>query len=99
MRLLARRRQLRCDANLLLRVRDTSQQARLALKDRAGNVKHAFAVEPARISELQGCHVVIVDDVMTSGATLFEIARVLRKAGAADVQAWVVARTPDFETS
>jgi len=94
-RALARRRKLRCDGELLLRVRDTSQQSQLPLKERAKNVKGAFAVDPARLREVRGCHVALLDDVMTSGATLFEIARVLRQAGAVNVQAWVVARTPD----
>lgn len=93
-RTLARRRKLRCDGELLLRVRNTSQQSQLTLKDRASNVRGAFAVEPHRRKELRGCHVVLVDDVMTSGTTLFELARVLRQAGAINVQAWVVARTP-----
>ncbi len=94
-RALARRRKLRCDGELLLRVRDTSQQAQLPLKERAANVKGAFAIEPRKLRDLRGCHVALLDDVMTSGATLFECARVLRQAGAVDVQAWVVARTPD----
>lgn len=96
-RALARRRQLRCDGGLLLRMRDTAQQAQLPLRDRAVNVKGAFAIEPGRTHELRGCHVALLDDVMTSGATLFEIARLLRQAGVARVQAWVVARTPETE--
>jgi len=96
-RALARRRQLRCDADLLLRVRHTSQQAQLPLQERAANVKGAFALEPGRARELRGRHVALLDDVMTSGATLFEIARVLRQAGASQVQAWVIARTPDSQ--
>ncbi|MFY7864963.1 ComF family protein [Roseateles sp.] len=98
-RTLARRRQIPCDGNLLLRVRSTAQQAHTPLKDRAANVKQAFAVEPLRKAELRGRHVALLDDVMTSGATLFELARVLRQAGAAHVQAWVIARTPDGETA
>ncbi|MCV2368299.1 ComF family protein [Roseateles oligotrophus] len=94
-RTLARHRKLHCDPDLLLRVRNSAQQAQLPLAERAANVRRAFAVNPIRAAELRGSHVVLLDDVMTSGATLFEIARVLRKAGVANVQAWVVARTPD----
>jgi ComF family protein len=94
-RALARRRKLRCDGELLLRVRDTSHQTQLNATERATNVRGAFAVEPGRRQQLQGSHVVLVDDVMTSGATLYELARLLRQAGAAQVNAWVVARTPD----
>jgi ComF family protein len=96
-RSLARRHQLRCAADMLLRVRETSQQARLPLAVRSANVKGAFAIEPALAPQLRGCRVVLLDDVMTSGATLFELARIVRRAGAADVQAWVIARTPETE--
>lgn len=91
---LSRRRGLRCEARLLLRVRDTAQQAQLPLAERGANVRSAFALEPRRAAELRGRHVALVDDVMTSGATLHEIARVVRQAGATRVEAWVVARTP-----
>jgi ComF family protein len=97
-RTLARHRKLNCDPDLLLRVRNTGSQAQLPLSERAANVRRAFAVHPTRSAELRGSHVVLLDDVMTSGATLFEIARVLRRAGATNVQAWVVARTPDSAT-
>ena len=94
-RALAKPWRLPCPDDLLLRVRDGAHQARLPLAERAGNVRGVFAVEPRRLVELRGRHVAIVDDVMTSGATLYEIARVLRAAGATRVQAWVIARTPE----
>ncbi|OWQ87759.1 hypothetical protein CDN99_17775 [Roseateles aquatilis] len=83
-------RQSRLCAHTLLRVRHTDQQARLPLDERHGNLRGAFAV----VKPVQGLRVAIVDDVMTSGATLHEAALALRRAGAADVQAWVAARTP-----
>ena len=95
---LARRmaRRLRCpaDARLLLRVRDTPHQLAFPPAERAGNVRAAFAVEPRRSAELRGRSVALIDDVMTTGATAAEIARVLLQAGAAQVQVWAVARTP-----
>ena len=95
---LARRlgRALHCpaDARLLLRTRDTPHQLALPVEQRAGNVRGAFAVEPRRLSELQGRSVTLVDDVMTTGETAAEMARVLMRAGAAAVNVWVVARTP-----
>ncbi len=84
----------RTDAHLLLRVRDTPHQLERPLDERAANVRSAFAVEPRRTHELRGQTVALVDDVMTTGATAAEIARVLLQAGAAQVQVWVVARTP-----
>jgi ComF family protein len=79
--------------DLLLRVRHSAPQASLDRKDRLGNVKGAFAIDPARITRLRGTHVVLVDDVMTSGASIFTAAQVLRQAGAAQVTALVLART------
>ena len=92
---LARHLALPCLSGCLLRVRDSAQQARLERAARIRNVKGVFAVDPPRIAELRGRHVAVVDDVMTSGATLYETGRVLLAAGAASVQAWVLARTPE----
>ena len=95
---LARRigRALHCqvDARMLLRVKDGPHQLVLPRDQRAANVRGAFAVEPLRCSELRGRSVALVDDVMTTSATAAEATRVLLQAGAADVQVWVVARTP-----
>ena len=75
--------------NLAQRVRDTPAQADLPLRSRRANVRGAFACSP----RLAGCSIAIVDDVMTSGATLDELARALKAAGACRVENWVVART------
>ena len=56
-------------------------------------MRGAFAVEPLRVQALQGRQVLLVDDVMTSGASLYTAAQVLRQAGAAEVSALVFART------
>ena len=80
-------------ARLLLRgaarIRPTRPQADLPLAERSGNVRGAFA---CRI-DLAGARVAVVDDVMTTGATLNELAGVLKRAGAARVENWIVART------
>ena len=82
------------DARLLLRIRNTPHQTTLATSARAANVRGAFAIEPRRRAELRGRDVTLVDDVMTTGASANEAARVLLQAGAQRVQVWVVARTP-----
>ena len=82
------------DARLLLRIRDTSPQLALSANERARNVRGAFAVDPLRAEHLRGTHVVLVDDVMTSGASLFAAAHTLREAGVTRVTAIVLARTP-----
>ncbi len=71
------------------KVRDTQPQAALPWKERAKNMRHAFVCD----ADFSGKHVAIVDDVMTTGATLNELARNLKKAGAARVTGLVVART------
>jgi ComF family protein len=75
---------------LLRRVRHAPPQQSLALAQRRRNVRGAFAVAGAPA----GATVLVVDDVMTSGSTMDEAARVLRAAGASAVHALVVARTP-----
>jgi len=93
-RRIARRLGVVAEAQLLLRLRETAHQLALPLAERAGNVHGAFAVEPRRRAELRGRHVAIVDDVMTTASTAGEIAGVLKQAGAATVEVWVLARTP-----
>ena len=83
------------DAALLLRVRETQPQVGLDRAGRRANVARAFAVEPLRAGLLQGRRLVLVDDVMTSGASLFAAAAVLRQAGAARITALVLARTDE----
>jgi predicted amidophosphoribosyltransferase len=77
----------------LLRVRHTPTQTALDREQRAANVTGAFAVQPLRAAELRARRMVLVDDVMTSGASLFSAAQALRHAGAASVVAVVLART------
>lgn len=92
---------LRCEVepDLLLRIKDTPHQLALPPDRRAGNVRGAFAVEPGRRAELQGRTVTLVDDVMTTGATVAEAARSLLQAGAREVGVWVVARTPRHDST
>lgn len=85
----------RCDAALLLRVRETPSQRGFDRPQRRANVHGAFAVDPLRRSELRDAAVLLIDDVMTSGASLYEAARTLRHAGAARVCALVFARVDD----
>jgi len=73
------------------RIRRTLPQADLPLDARSRNVRGAFACS----IDLCGARVAVVDDVMTTGATLGELAKVLKRAGASRVENWVVARTLD----
>ncbi len=80
-------------SDLLLRIRDTPAQAELSRSDRLRNLRDAFAVEPRLAHQLKDRRVVLVDDVMTSGASLHAAATALKRCGAAHVTALVVART------
>lgn len=79
-------------ADVVLRLRDTADQHTLTRAARLGNLRGAFVVDPRRAELVRGRHVALVDDVMTTGASLHELARVLRSAGAASVSAVVLAR-------
>ncbi len=80
--------------NVCERVRDTPPQSTLSRNARNKNMQQAFAcTKNFSTQDLSGQHIAIVDDVMTSGASLNEVARVLRAAGASEVSAWVIART------
>ena len=83
----------RADAGLLLRVKHMRPQSELRREARLANVKGAFQVDPLRAAELAGRRVVLVDDVMTSGASMFAAAQALRDAGVAGVTGVVLART------
>jgi ComF family protein len=80
----------RCD--LLVRPKPTPPQVGLTRRLRAQNVQGAFAVPRDRRIDLAGRRLVLIDDVMTSGATLNAAARVLLRAGAGQVDALVFAR-------
>lgn len=84
---------LKADIQWLLRTRDTPSQRQLPRHERLANLVGAFAVEPLRAGQMRGKSVVLVDDVMTSGASLHSAALVLRQAGAAHISALVLART------
>jgi ComF family protein len=71
------------------RIRATAPQVGLPWKQRAGNLRGAFACS----LDLHGKHVAILDDVMTTGTSLHELALTLRQQGAREISAWVVART------
>lgn len=81
-------------AHVLERPVDSAHQADLPLAQRLRNLRGAFFVNPRQRARVAQRHVALVDDVMTSGATLHEAAATLLRAGAARVDAWVLARTP-----
>jgi len=88
-RLISKNRQIELDSISCRRTRLTPPQASLPLKDRIKNIRGAFECN----KNLQGLHIALIDDVMTTGASLNELAKTLKQAGAAHVECWVIART------
>lgn len=80
---------IRLDIDSCQRVRDTPPQQTLKLDARRRNVRGAFVCDASSVA---GQHIVLLDDVMTSGTSLDELATTLKRAGAREVSNWVVAR-------
>jgi competence protein ComFC len=78
------------ETNLVRRVQPTRTQTQLTRQERLANVRKAFALKGS--ADLAGKSLILVDDVLTTGATTSACARVLRKAGADKVCVWTVAR-------
>ena len=76
-------------ASLLKKTRHTDQQSALSAKNRQSNLVGAFACR----RRLDGQHIALIDDILTTGATTNEISKILKAAGAARVDIWVCART------
>ncbi len=87
---LARLLNIPLSVDLCVRQRDTPRQSELPASRRSANMRNAFRMDSA----LTVKHVAIVDDVITTGATVNELARLLKRNGAETVQVWAVARTP-----
>jgi ComF family protein len=86
---LARDLELSVKDNVIARVRSTASQSGLTQAQRHTNLHRAFRVT----SSVIGKRIVLIDDVLTTGATVTELMRTLRRAGAAEVSVWAVART------
>lgn len=86
-----RRHGYNIDARCCTRTRHTPPQSELPAATRLHNLRDAFRVE----KDIVGENIVLIDDVLTTGATLNALAGTLKHAGAARVEAWVIARTPE----
>lgn len=88
-KILSQKSTIKLDYESCHRIKLTPPQASLPLKDRVGNIRGVFSCEQS----LKDKRIAVVDDVMTSGASLNELAKTLKQAGAAHVECWVIART------
>ena len=91
-RVIERQTGVKMASEALRRVRPTEQQVGLSRTQRASNVQGAFRVAPDRKIDIAGRRVVLIDDVLTSGATVDACARALLRSGAAAVDVLVFAR-------
>ena len=98
-RVIERQTGVKLSSEALRRVRPTQQQIGLSRKERASNVQGAFKVATERQSLIHGRRVVLIDDVLTSGATADACARALLRAKAASVDVLVFARVVDTHKS
>ena len=94
-RIIERQSGVKARGDVLRRVRATEQQVGLSRPQRASNVQGAFRVSADRGPELAGRRVVLIDDVLTSGATVDACARALLRGKAATVDVLVFARVVD----
>jgi ComF family protein len=88
-RKIARELNIKLLPNACQRVRDTPSQSSLKWKERDKNVRDAFRCD----IDLTGKRVALVDDVMTTGASLNALAKVIKKSGATHIETWIIART------
>jgi ComF family protein len=93
-RRIAARQRLPAEAGWLQRLRDTPHQVGLSRAARQRNLQNAMWLTPDGVTGVAGRTVALVDDVLTTGVTAAAAAQALRRAGAASVQVWVLARTP-----
>ena len=89
---LSKQLRLPCQPHWLLRTQDTAAQQGLDAKTRKRNLRHAFRLAPG--VQVNGLHLALIDDVLTTGATAESLARLLLKGGARRVDVYCLARTP-----
>lgn len=85
---------VQCLPDAVIRVHDTVAQSQLHPDERRRNIRHAFTLRPEAVAAVRDRHIGVVDDVITTGETLNELAATLKRFGAAQITNLVFARTP-----
>jgi ComF family protein len=85
---IARGLKIKLETQLCQRIRNTLPQTELSLRSRQANLRNAFQITPTVPYQ----HIAIVDDVVTTGHTVYELARIFKRAGVAQIEIWAVAR-------
>lgn len=83
---------IKLENHILKRAKNTDPQGKKSTKERHRNVANAFYIDEKKGLLLKDKHIILIDDVLTSGATMNECARILKKAGAAKVSVLCLAR-------
>mgnify|MGYP000918051401 CR=1 FL=1 len=83
------------ESNLLIRIKNTPSQSLLHKNERCNNIKNAFKVTD--VNNVEGKNILLIDDVLTTGSTVNECSKVLKKAGASKVDIAVIAVAFNFE--
>lgn len=91
--LLTKNSQKKLKSDFLLRIKNTAAQVSLKKKQREKNLKNAFALNPKYREIVKDKKILLIDDVMTTGATLENCAKILKKSGAKKVTILTIART------
>jgi ComF family protein len=89
LRILVKKLKLHCDYDYLKRIKNTALQADKTESERKRNIKNAFMTN----GTAKYRKVILFDDVVTTGATVNEASKCLRKSGVADIEVWTIART------
>lgn len=92
-KIMSKRLQIPLVSDLLIRTKNTPPQSSLAHELRIKNVRNAFIIHPDMLDSVAGKHIGIVDDVLTTGATVNELAKLLKRFGACKVSNLLFART------
>ena len=91
-RLVAKHLKIRTNETMVTKRRETKRQSTLTHRERALNISGAFEVRQQPVGRTK---LVLIDDVVTTGSTVAELARILKQAGASEVRVWAFARTPE----
>ena len=81
----SRRTGFTADDDILMRTRETHIMRSLGPEQRRENIRGAFSIRPRRLPEIKGKQILLIDDIYTTGATVDELASVLKEAGASGV--------------
>jgi ComF family protein len=94
-KLFSKKLKIRSNWKVLNRIHLEGDQVSASKQERAQRLNNVFFINPNKIDQIKNKNIVLIDDVMTTGATLSVIAQLLKDFGAQSVHNWVILRTPN----